>query len=400
MKTPKFLSLKSEKARRGLVVALTLALFALCSVLYFFEIGKDSSDDSVKIKISQILSDEYFLTKGYGDDEVLTREYVFLGEILEGERKGSSIKAYFTLDELSQLSSYELKPGDKMLAQIILDENGEEIAYAQDFVRDKGIYLLASIFILSLIAFGGGQGAKTALSLGISCFFIFFLFIPLLIRGYSPVGLSFLTSGVIIFLTLYLVMGRTTKTIASAFGCIGGLGCGFILAFVMQKLLHLTGIVNEESAYLIFNSPNGYLNLKGIVLAQAIIGALGAVMDVSVSVSSSLFELTEKSPKISPRELFKSGINIGRDIMGTMANTLVLAYVGSSLQGLLLIYLSNMGLREAMNREMLGTEILLAVCGSMGLLLTIPMTAFASAFIFKKKKERELLRLCQEDKGE
>lgn len=387
-----------EAKKRSFIVVLTLVCFLVISVLFFHFTNKVPDGGAVKVKITEIVSDEYFLTKGYAGDDVLKREIIFNAKILEGERKGEIVKTYFSLDEMSQLSSYDLKVGDKMFAEIFEEEQEGVSAFASEFVRDDFVFILGAIFIASLLVFGKSQGAKTALSLAISCVFVFFFFIPLLLKGFSPVALSFFTSAIIIILTLYLVIGRNEKSICAAVGCIGGLLCAFILAFVMQKLMHLTGLVTEESALLMVHSPNGYINLKGIVLAQVIIGALGATMDVAVSVSSSLSEIKLKSPEILPRSLLSSGITIGRDIMGTMANTLILAYVGSSLQSILLIYTSQMGFRTAINREIIAGEILQSICGSMGLLLTIPITAVVSTILYERTKRKNLSVKLEEQK--
>ena len=157
----------------------------------------------------------------------------------------------------------------------------------------------------------------------------------------------------------------------------------------MDVFLNMTGLIEEESIYLVQLYPDDPINLKAIIFAMIIVGAVGAVMDVSMSISSSLFELKTKSPDIKPSELMKSGFTIGRDMLGTMANTLVLAYIGSSLTSVLLLVSYNANLGQVINKEMIIAEILQALAGSMGMLLTLPLTSAVCAAIYDKKGVRE-----------
>jgi uncharacterized membrane protein len=163
----------------------------------------------------------------------------------------------------------------------------------------------------------------------------------------------------------------------------------------MNKILALTGIVDEESIYLTFIETETPIDLKAIIFAAIIIGALGAIMDVAMSTASSLWEVRDKADSVSFEALFKSGMNIGRDVMGTMTNTLILAYIGSSLSVVLLLSVYSTSLLYLLNREMIVIEILQALIGSFGLLLTLPLTSFICAVIYvkdnKQKTRRDIL---------
>lgn len=150
----------------------------------------------------------------------------------------------------------------------------------------------------------------------------------------------------------------------------------------------MTGLLEEESIYLVQLYPDNPINLKAIIFAMIIVGAVGAVMDVSMSISSSLYELRIKSPTIQPKELMRSGFTIGRDMMGTMANTLVLAYIGSSLTCVLLLVAYNANLQQVLNKEIIVAEILQALAGSMGMLLTLPLTSVVCAAIYYQKPSK------------
>jgi uncharacterized membrane protein len=188
-------------------------------------------------------------------------------------------------------------------------------------------------------------------------------------------------------MTLLIVSGTGKKTTAAAFGCLGGLFVSGILTVIMDGALKLTGMVDEESVYLTYLNTESPIDLRAVIFASILIGALGAVMDVAMSISSSLKEISDKMKGTSFSVLFKSGITIGRDIMGTMANTLILAYIGSSMSVVLLIIAYNNSMRLMFNREMIVVEILQALVGSLGILATIPLTSFIGGIVYRKKPE-------------
>jgi len=159
-------------------------------------------------------------------------------------------------------------------------------------------------------------------------------------------------------------------------GCASGVLAAALLTVISDKIMHLTGFIDEHSVYLqAMNDEGGSIDLRGLIFAMITIGAMGAVMDVAMDISSSLCELHRHAPDLSFKELFKSGMNIGRDVMGTMANTLVLAYIGSSLCSILLRVSYAGSLMEMLNTESIAVELLQAIIGSLGILLTIPLTA-------------------------
>jgi uncharacterized membrane protein len=157
----------------------------------------------------------------------------------------------------------------------------------------------------------------------------------------------------------------------------------------MDRLLHLTGVVDENSRYLTNLPLDNPINLKAIIFAGIIIGAMGAVEDVATSIASSLWEIKEKAGKIKFDSLFRSGITIGRDIMGSMSNTLILAYIGSSLSVVLILSVFSGSLLALLNMEMIVVEILQALIGSLGILFSMPLTALVCSIIYLRDKKVE-----------
>ena len=175
--------------------------------------------------------------------------------------------------------------------------------------------------------------------------------------------------------TIFVVSGRNRKTITAILGTVGGVLSAALIALLIGQWAKLTGLGNEEAQLLAYVPQFRQLDYKGLLFAGIIIGALGAVMDVAMSIASSMSEIEQIHPKISNKELFKSGMNVGRDIMGSMSNTLILAYVGSSIQVLLLFYSFNVSTYAIINMDHMASEIIRAMAGSIGLVLAIPITA-------------------------
>ena len=163
-----------------------------------------------------------------------------------------------------------------------------------------------------------------------------------------------------------------------------------ILEVLFSHILQLTGIIDEHSIYLGYLDSGVVIDLKSLIFGMIVVGAMGAVMDVAMDISSALHELHYRAPDLSFGELYKSGITIGRDVMGTMANTLVLAYIGSSLCTILLLITYSSSLRELFNRENIIVELLQALIGSSAILLTMPLTSAICSFLYTNKSFRRL----------
>lgn len=306
------------------------------------------------------------------------RVITFWARILSGERKGEQVKVVQTIDNLTGNGQLPVSEGDKLF----IFQTGspqEESWEAGEFYRSDAILLLAGVFLLGLLLFGRRKGLMTILSLVLTCLAVFVVFVPAILAGYNAYAVSVITCLFTIAMTLSLVSGPSKKSLAAALGCAGGVGVAGILSVVMDKLMKLTGYLNDETMYVSLLNEANPIDLKGIVFAAIVIGAMGATMDVAMDISSSLFEIHRKVPDISYSHLVQSGFTIGRDIMGTMANTLILAYIGSSLTTVLLYASYQASLSQLLNRELIIVELLQALSGSIGILCTIPISAFIAS---------------------
>ena len=323
---------------------------------------------------------------GWENDVALpsTKVITFYATITSGEDKGKSVLANQILGGITiGADAKEVAAGDN----ILMTEISPGEWHFSDYIRINGILVLAAIFVILLLFFGRIKGLNAILSLGLTCVAIFAVFIPSILSGKNIYASSIIVCVYSIIVTLLIANGANKKSIAAIAGCFGGVIATGILTVIMDKVLGLTGMINEEAMYLVYLNPDNPIDLKAIIFAGIIIGAVGAVMDVAMSISSALWELKEQAPDLNSSGFFKSGMNIGRDVMGTMTNTLVLAYIGSSLSLVLLLIVYVSTFTELINRELVIVELLQAVVGSLGILLTMPLTALICSVLYPQSSK-------------
>ena len=189
---------------------------------------------------------------------------------------------------------------------------------------------------------------------------------------------------IIIFGTFIIIGGFSKKIATAAIGTLGGVISAGMMAVIFNYLAKMSGAC-EDAIQLSINMSAINFDFRDLLFAGIIVSALGACMDVGMSIASSLDEIKMKKSDITWQELFKSGMNIGRDVIGTMTNTLILAYVGGSLTLILLFMACNMSLVEILNKETIAEQIISAIAGSMGVIYTVPITSFIYAILNKDK---------------
>lgn len=282
----------------------------------------------------------------------------------------------------------EVESGDKVLLLSLESDNPDDPSWElMEYYRLDKILILAGVFVLAVILFGRIKGVNTILSLGLTFCFVFFVFVPSVMNGYNIYVSVVITAVYTIVMTLLLTNGLQMKTYATIIGCASGTVIAALITAFMSNYMQLTGYVDEHSFYLAtLEKP---INLTAVVFAAIIIGAIGAIMDVAMDIASSLSEMHEHIPDMKFSAMFKSGIQIGRDIMGTMANTLVLAYIGSSLTSIILLLTYSSSMLHLMNREVIIVDILQSLVGSLAILLTIPVTVLVCCIMYKAKSEKE-----------
>jgi len=281
--------------------------------------------------------------------------------------------------EQNLLFDLNIRVGDTV---VVAYESSTEDLQVAIVERDKGkpLLLLTIIFFISVVLLGRFKGIKALFSLIFTLALIFVIMVPLLLKGYSPLISAILVSVLATVVTMLIVAGINYKAYAAMIGTLGGVLIAGVLSVLCAIVMRLSGLVGHESIFL--QSISEHINLRGILVCGIIIGALGAVMDVSISISSSITEVKQANPALSLKELYRAGINIGSDIIGTMTNTLILAYSGSSLTMVLLFIAqkSDFPLIRVLNFDFIASEILRALAGSIGMLTAIPITALTAAY--------------------
>ena len=303
-------------------------------------------------------------------------------KVLSGAKKDKEYNATYSVNskENSNFKFDILKVGDKVY--LTIDERMEEpVVYVSGIQRHTSLLMLFGIFLVSILIVGTKQGLKTILSLVLTIGLVFFFALPRIINGASPLLIAILISTVITIVTYVIISGFNKKTLASILGTVGGLLVSAFIVLIFGKMARLSGL-NEESMYLAFLPQGTKFDLVEIIFAGIIIGALGACMDISMSIASALEEIKKESPEATRGALFRAGMNIGKDVMGTNTNTLILAYVGSSLTILILYMAYGMSFSEIADVEMVSEAIIRSLAGSIGIIGVIPLTAFVSSQLY------------------
>ncbi|KAB3526240.1 YibE/F family protein [Alkaliphilus serpentinus] len=259
----------------------------------------------------------------------------------------------------------------------LLDDRIDSVSL-YDVERRGVLKVLAVIFISLLIIFGGFKGIRAAVSLTLTLILILFCLVPLILKGFNPLLASILTASLAILINFILIGGFSRKSFCAIISTIGGTVIAGLFAYHFGNLMALTG-VSEDTIQTFISYSNIKIDYRGLLFSGIIIGAIGAIMDVSMSIISFIFEMKDKYPTTTPQSLFKSGLNVGKDMMATMANTLILAYAGASLPIFLLFTTMEVSFIDAINLEFISEEILRSLCGSIGLISTIPLSSFIAS---------------------
>ncbi len=373
---------------RVLPVVIVLAILAGIAVWINRLNENETTPDSGRLvyapaKVTAVLSDnaredfENAEGRRVGDQELELR-------ILSGEHKDEIMTV---TNYMSALFNVDVQQGDRIIVRIMTDENGSY--YASVFNYDRGIVLggFLLVFFVLLAALGGkkGLGALAGLLLTLGC--IWFILIPCLLRGVPAIPVTIAVSAVSAAAGLIFLNGYSKKTFCAVCGCVGGVLVSGIAAAVVGILSPMNGFNMQEAENLILYGADQGLKVSGLLVGGVLISALGAVMDVALGIASSVWEMREQNPDASVGSLFRSGMQIGKDAMGTMANTLILAFAGSSLNMLILVQTYNIPFLQLINTDSIALEVVQSVAGSIGILLTVPLVALISARLMACRKK-------------
>ena len=301
-------------------------------------------------------------------------------QLTSGEYKGEIVNA--TSAE-GNLFGAVCKKGDSVVVHMSVSGDSKNVSvYSKD--RIVAVAAFVGIFLLLICVIGGKNGVKSVIGLVFTFVAIFMIYIPLIYRGFSPVWAAVIITIITTIVTMYLISGIAVKTLCAILGTVIGVLLAGLSAWLFGRVADIDGynVSNIETLAYVGQITN--IQIGGLLFSGILIASLGAVMDVAMSVSSAISEIHDKAPQLGCLELFKSGMNVGRDMMGTMSNTLILAFVGSAVSELVINYAYNLPFRQIINSYNIGIEIMQGVSGSIGVILTVPAVAVVTAWMLTR----------------
>ena len=293
--------------------------------------------------------------------------------------------------ELDNPNSYHIGAyggaGTKVVALVRLTEDGNLVGTVYNHDRTPMVLLLLGLFAVATVLVGGKKGIATLYALTFTFLCVICLYIPLLYVGCNGILAAVLTSVTILTASIYILNGWSVKTFCAMIGTTLGVALSGVLAMIIGRSFHLSGYNMDEVEALVFIANSSRLKIGDILYAGVLISSLGAVMDVSVSIVAAMDEVRQHAQNLSRKELFASGMRVGKDMIGTMSNTLILAYTGSATGIMMNAYANDMAYLRLMSYNPVIIEILCGLCGTIGVILTVPLQAFITALFFGKKKK-------------
>lgn len=378
-------NIKLDKQSKIKILAVILLGIVFISLMVYANTnnpGSNSADKSIKYVKAEVLNiEENNLCEDENAENMLTGDQKITIKIKSGKHKDEQSTI---INYVSALHNVPVNKGENIIVRVDTKGNGSYEFSVYNYNRAPILYSFIGIFLIALCVIGGRKGIKAMCALVYTMLSIFFILIPMIMRGYSAVGVTIFLVCVTTAACLIIIDGINGKTISAMIGTISGVLISGILTMVVGKLIHITGFNMQEAESLMLVSGDGGLKIKGLLICGVLLSSLGAVMDVAMSIASSINEIHFVNSKLKWKELFVSGMNIGKDAMGTMANTLILAFTGSSLNLMLLIYSYGIPYAQLINTDLIAIEILQGIAGSLGIILAVPISAYAASKIVVK----------------
>ena len=354
--------------------------------------------DYESASVDQILSDS--TEKDPASDNGYRGEQLLLVTVRSGDYKGQQMQVY---NYVGPLYGGPLKVGDRATVLISTYSDGTVNATVYEFDRLLPLCIVLVLFIAertgasritlvlfiaAAVAVGGRTGVKSLVALAVTLVCLFGVLLPSLMKGANTLLMTFIVCAYVAVVSLTIVGGVRKKTVCAMLGAVAGTALALLFGLLAQGLTRIDGLrIDDVEPLLQLRQTGTPIGLRGLLVGGIVISALGAVMDVTMGIASSLSEVHAANPELSRRELFRSGMNIGRDMVGTMTNTLILAFLGSGFT--LILYLYSLGLspRQLLSSAYVSLEVVSGVASSVGVILSIPLTALITAEVFTREKK-------------
>lgn len=311
---------------------------------------------------------------GYGEIVVL---------VLEGPRVGETVRAFVTMPS-TDATPADFGVGDEVILTFTDDFDGTAFAAVSERWRLPLLAGLVLLFAVVMVVVGGWHGARALVALGLTVVLVVKILVPALLAGAAPVPLAVGLASVITVATITITEGMSRVGLAAILGTVGGLTITALLASLMASAGAFSGLLAGDLAYLTLSSGET-LDLRGILLAAIILGAVGVLDDVTVAQAATVEQLAATSPS-RPRVLWERAYRVGRSHIAATTNTLFMAYVGASLPALVFLALVAEPVLLTLNREILALEIVRTLVGSIGIILAMPLSTLIAALVFGDRR--------------
>ncbi len=298
-------------------------------------------------------------------------------EITSGEHAGKRVTIPNLVERIVNIPA---KVGTKL---IVASYDGFITASVVDYDREMTVYALIGAFVLVVVLFGRWKGVKSLLGLLFTLLCIVFLFIPLVIKGFDPIPVALLVALLSTTATFLLIGGLCEKTLTAAISCALCTLLAGLIAYAAGLTSHITTMNTPEAEDLLFVMQGNSMQIHNLLFAGILFSSLGAIMDTSMSIASSITEIKTINNTLTAKQLYKSGMNIGRDIMGTMTNTLILAFAGSGINLFILFAMYGYPYVQLINLQLLVIELIQGLSGSIALVLSIPVTSLIASGLYR-----------------
>ncbi|QEN05113.1 YibE/F family protein [Thiospirochaeta perfilievii] len=363
---------------------LLLSAFIIIISLNYIKIDKYFSSDFVIGRVLSVLEsnlddDPYVPGRKLGKQELVVN-------ILYGEDAGKKFEIYNTLTKGHNILARE---GYTYVFSIREEMSGDKVVWLYSYNRVPLLASLLLLFIVLVLFIAGKKGFRSLVGLLFTGVIILFVLAPLILRGIDPIFISIISLSLITVVSFLLISGFNNKSLISILGTLGGIISAGIICYIASKLAHLSGINMEKGEQILYIAEDYGIRINGFLFISILIASSGAVMDVAMSITSSLMEITKHNRDISSKDLFSSGMDIGRDLIGTMINTLILAFAGSSFTLLLMVVGLSMSFNQYINIPLISIEIIQGIAGSIGIILTVPLTNIAFIILEKRRNKNE-----------
>lgn len=299
-------------------------------------------------------------------------------EMTDAKHRGKVITAYQYVERTMQ------KKGKVGTKYIVASYDGFITTMLINYDRTLVIVIFTGVFLAVLVLLGKWKGIKSIFSLGFTLICVFFLQIPLILSGFNAIVAAMVVVVLSTVVTFVSISGMTMKSLLASLSCMICCLIAGIYALCFSKCTHISTLNTPEAENLLFITEGTGMDISQLLIAGILIASMGAIMDTSMSMVSSMFELKQLNPDISIKQLLKSGFNIGGDIMGTMTNTLILAFAGGSINSLFVYYMYQSPYNVLLNMDVIVIEMIRGLSGSIAVVCSIPVTVLLTAFTFSK----------------